>query len=350
MKKHYLLAFLSFVLSTAPMQAQMRATRSSALTGAKNLMLTTTTGKTFYYLVSSNDTQMMYLTTDSIRIGNDTFPKRQVKSMRFHALPRLLMDEDSITFYRYQTLDYGLVALRRTMQTGQWNSLVLPFDLTGRQVREAFGDDAQLATVKGINEEYQTAVEFETIDLHTDDRALRANYHYLIRPTKEPDVAATSSLSGFANSRVKGPIYLFPNVNMKSNQSARYQTLTSEDETTQVRFRGTYLRLDGSTTANKKLAPSIYTFDEEEQHTFVQHEDSVALGAFRSWIQDLSAEPRPLKFYVDGVDMTDGIGEVQSKQANAQGGNAVYDLSGRSMAAPMRKGLYIINGRKVAIK
>lgn len=340
--------FLSLMLLVAlPAHAQMKATRSSALTGAKNLMLTTTSGTTYYYLVSSNDIQTLYFSSDSLRIGKDAFAKSKIKSLRFHALPRMLMDEDSTTYYRYKTLDYGLLALKRTLTIGEWNTLVLPFDLTGRQLRDAFGEDAKLATIRGIGEDDQTAIEFETISLDTDERVLRANYHYLLCPTKEPDVAEGSSLSGFGSTRVKGPLYMFPNVSLKANQSARYQTLKSADETTQVRFRGTYVLLDGSTSSNKKLAPNTYTFS-EEQYNFVLHEDSVCLGAFRSWLVDISTESKPLSFYVDGVELKDGLEGIKYEGARTQDAH-IYDLSGRCVTTPKRKGIYIINGKKVVM-
>lgn len=337
----------AMLMAIVPLQAQFHATRSAALTGAKNLMVTLQTGVTYYYLVSSNDTQMLHLSADSIRIGHDSFAKARIKAMRFHTLPRLLLNEDSTTFNKAATLDHGLVALRRTMKTGGWNSLVVPFDLTGTQVCEAFGEDAQLVTIRGIGEEDQTVVEFESVDLNTDERALRANYHYLIRPSKEPDISATGGITGFASSRVKGPIYLFPNVSMKTNQSPRVQTLKSSDETTQVRFRGTYVTMDGSGTLNKPLAAGMYTMSEETDE-FVQNEEGLVLSAFRSWIQDLSAEPKPLKFYIDGVELTNGIEAIENLASQTEYlPDAVYDLSGRRVLTPKRKGIYIINGKKV---
>ena len=348
MKRTTLLCLLA-LMATLSARAQMAASRYATLLAAKNLMLTTTQGTTYYYLVSSNYSPMLHLTADSVRIGYDTFAKSKIRQMRFHALPRLILDEDSLTWSKTKTLDHGLVALRRELVLGEWNSLVLPIELTGRQICEAFGEDAQVATVRGIAEDDQTVVEFQSLEVTPDAVVMKANYHYLVRPTKEADVSSTTSVTGFATSRIKGPIYLLPNVSMKANQSARYQTIKSADEATQVRFRGTYVALDGSTrTTNKLLAPGVYTLD-DESHQFQLREDSTALLAFRSWIQDISAEPRPLRFYIDGVEMTDGIADV-SVTDNVNANNAIFDLSGRRVATPTRKGIYIINGKKVAIR
>ena len=267
----------------------MRASRSSALMGAKNLTVTTSTGTTYYYLVSSNDSQMMRLSEDSVQIGNDRYAKSKIKRMRFRPLTRRLLDGDSLTYDKTSALDHGLVALRRNFCVGQWNTVVLPFELTGPQVRETFGEEAELAVPRAISEEDETVVEFRRIDLQTTDVVLKANYHYLIRPSKEADVAETSSLSGLTSVRVKGPIYLFPNISIKANQTPRNQLFKNNDETTQVRFRGSYTALDGSGTRNKKVQPEAYTLD-DDTHQFTFHEDSVAVGAFRSWILDISEE------------------------------------------------------------
>ena len=96
-RKLTLIALLVAVMLTYA-SAQQRAARNTALLSAKNLMVTTTSGSVYYYLVSSNDIPVMYLSKDTIRIGQDKFAKSKIKSMRFHAMPRFIMDEDSLTF------------------------------------------------------------------------------------------------------------------------------------------------------------------------------------------------------------------------------------------------------------
>ncbi len=342
----FLIALLG---ATLPLQAQMKVTRSSALTGAKNLTVTTTGGQTYHYLVSSNDSPMVRFAADSIYIEKDGFKKAEVTSLRFKSLPRLLLNEDSTTFDKTATLDHGLLALRCNLTLTGWNSLVLPISITGRQLTDAFGEGTLLAGIKGINEEDATIVDFQTIDIVDDEIAIKANNHYLILPTKEADVDSNHTLYGFATKRVPGPIYLIPNVSMKVNQTARYQTIKSADEQTQVRFRGTYLTLDGSSTKNKKVAPGAYTLNDDTQ-LFALNEDSATVKAFHSWATDISAEPKPLKFYIDGVELTDGIVAPQSDLgAKNKEDWATYDLSGRRVVSPQR-GIYITRGRKIYIK
>ena len=338
----------------SPTQAQMKVARSSALTRAKNLTITTKDGQTYYYLISSNDMPMMHLDDGFVRIGKQVFEKQNIKSMRFKEMAHLLMDEDSVTFFNKTTLNHDLIGLRREFHTNKWNTLMLPFSLTGEQLRDAFGEDAQLAKPIGFNTEDNSILDFQSIDLNTDESVVEANYPYLILPTREPDVASGSPLGNFYSSRVYGPLYLIPEVSLDANQTIPRHQMTSTDGINSIRFRGTYYALDGtyivgSSVKNKKVAPQSLTLDEDAQ-TFVYNEDSVAVKAFRSWVQVVKGNPQEMKFCIDGIELTDGIVDIGESQPDLRDKEGIYDLSGRRVAMPTRKGIYIINGKKVAIK
>lgn len=335
-------------------QAQMKISRSSALTRAKNLTITTKDGQTYYYLISSNDMPIMHLDDGSVRIGKQVFEKQDIKSMRFKEMTHLLMDEDSVTFFNKTTLNHDLIGLRRGFHTNKWNTLILPFSLTGEQIKDAFGEDAQLAKPIGFNAEDYSVLDFQSIDLNTEGSVVEANYPYLILPTREPDVASGNPLGNFYSSRVYGPLYLIPQVSLDANQTIPRHQMASADGTNTIRFRGTYYALDGtyivgSTVKNKKVAPKTLTLDEDAQ-TFVHNEDSVAVKAFRSWIQVTKGDPQEMKFCIDGIELTDGIVDIGESQPALHNKEGIYDLSGRRITTPTRKGIYIINGKKVAIK
>lgn len=344
--------------------APLRANRQSVLTGAKNLTLTTNKGVVYYYLVSSESMPMLHL-DDSLRIGADRFAYSQVRSMRFRSLSRAVLDEDSTTFEKTFTLDHSLLALRRTFHVSQWNSVVFPFDLTGEQLLDAFGEESVLAAARGIREGGETIVEFQTLDLHTSEVVLQANQHYLLRPSREPDIEEGHSLYSFRKTAVPGPIYLIPNVTMKANQNPRLHSLSNDDGTRKVRIRGTYVKLDDSVITNRivrnrRVAPGMYLLNEDGNMLLT--EDSTVVGAFRSWVENLSEDGQPLKFYIDGINeyltvIADGVEEVKSEDSgNTKAVEGIFDLSGRQIAdrkstsRRLQKGIYIINGKKVAIK
>jgi len=332
-----------------------RGSRRSTLTAAKNMVLTTKDGTTYFYLVSDDDIPVMYR-GEKLRIGKNEFDWKEVNTIRFRSLEHFVLNEDSTTFNRLHTVDHGLAALRYTFTLGQWNSIVLPFELDAKTIRYVFGDDAMIATVHGISKDDDTTVELQTLDLNDESTTTRVNVHYLIKPTREPDIASTTKLYNFGGDPVPGPIYLIPNVNVKVNQNPRSQSFSNDDESTKIRVKGTYLKLDdsvlsGKTVRNSRVEPGVYMLNDEGKMAITT--DSTVVLAFHSWIEDLSENKRQLRFYIDGVDedITASIGLVKTTARKRADDDAVYDLSGRRMpAGRLTKGIYIINGKKVVIK
>ena len=353
---------LTVAVMLVPFAAQGQTSRMSALVGAKNLMVTTTSGTAYYYLVSSNDYQMLRLKDGVITIGDDVFAVSDIQSIRFHALPHFIFDEDSTTYDRTLAVDHGLVALRRSFVVDKWNSLVLPMSLTTEQVIGAFGEGTEVAKPRGLREDDATAVELQTVEMTPGAEVIQANYHYLIRPRREPDLAAGKLNTTFkSGTRLYGPIYLIPNVSMKSKASPRIQSFTSGDESVKVRFRGTYLKLDdsvveGAYIRNKRIEPGTYMLgDDGQMH---QNVEAAEVKAFCSWVDEISDEQHSLTFYVDGeAIIADGIADL--KQSAPHGTNdtdGIYDLGGRRVgttplsAAGLKPGIYVVGGRKVVIK
>ena len=339
-----------------------KATRQQVVTGAKNMVVRTSKA-TYYYLVSNDFSPVMHMGSGTVTIGSDEFERTSITGIRFRSLPHVFLDEDSTTYYRAGSYDHAALALRRTFDLGRWNSLVLPFDLTGTQLRYAFGDDAELAQPRAITDEGEVTLEFTTLDLQTDDVVLRAGYHYQLRPTREPDVAATARMYSFLDERPYGPIYFIPNVTKAANQTARLQTVQNADASRKVRFHGTFLRLDGTDRSgtvvrNKKVAPGMYYLNADGRMAF--SDDSLTVQAFRSWIQDVSSDPVPLRFYIDGVgeDITaaaDALQTIPEALGLTRRETAVYTISGRRIdnsklsSGKLPRGIYIINGRKVVV-
>ena len=117
-------------------------------------------------------------------------------------------------------MSHGLLAFRSTLNMNQWNTLVLPVSLTGRQVADAFGEDALLADFKDIIEGETTAqFNFKTIPLNTDEVVVKSEMLYLIFPTRQPDIATGKTTSVvYGDKKIPGPVYLIADVSLQKGK------------------------------------------------------------------------------------------------------------------------------------
>ena len=330
------------------------ADRWTSLIYARYLALTTTKGATYYYLACSAEAATMHLKGTYVVVGRDTFATTDIRSMRIKDIDKFVLDEDSTTFGNY-AVSHGMLALRRTLTPQQWNSIVLPVALTGTQVRDAFGQDAMLATVRGFRQGETAIVDYETIGLDTDDVVMEANQHYIVWPTREPDLPADKRATALEG-RPQGPFYLIPNVSMAAKQTPKTVTLNSEGRETTLSQRGTYYIKDGSSVYNRKLhggTRPVYAFGNDG--LIGMHTDSLLVKAFSSWFVDLTSEPAVIQFYIDGIGQSlTGIAQTAASPAMRQDDDRVYDLQGRMVGRQadvpqLPKGIYVRNGKKFII-
>lgn len=76
--------------------------------------------------------------------------------------------------------------LKRNMTLGQWNTLVLPVDMSSAQLKAAFGDLVQLAQLYALS---GTVLDFKSVDLSDDNpQSLTAGHIYIIKPQQSPGV------------------------------------------------------------------------------------------------------------------------------------------------------------------
>jgi hypothetical protein len=80
--------------------------------------------------------------------------------------------------------------------------------------------------------------------------------------------------------------------------------------------------------------------------------DTVPVKAFSTWIQQArNTNQTAINFYVDGISMTGDItGIAEKPQTSKLKSQTIYDLQGRRVVTPQKRGLYIINGKKVIVR
>ena len=94
----------------------------------------------------------------------------------------LVLDEN-YKLTETNTVDGARLVFNRTFATGKWNSLILPVDMSLAQVKEAFGEDAELSEFDKMD---GTWINFKPVTTETNGVLLQKNKPYIIKPTKEP--------------------------------------------------------------------------------------------------------------------------------------------------------------------
>ena len=325
---------------------QAQTNRATTLQSARTVVVTDSKGQADHYSVTSSNSLLIQLKDGQLVFPDKTMDMADLKSMRLEIPQKFMLNEDSTTFTPYH-VESGLLALRRTLLLNKWNSLVMPVSLTGRHILDAFGEGTLLATYHDIIEtETEAQVNFSTIDLHTDEIVLQPGTHYLIRPTREPDIAvgATSTVN-YGATRVPGPAYLLEGATMTtSNKTPQYKSVRSDQDNVRLRIQGSYTQREGI------MKPvEVYVFNESGNFAFST--DSVAAKAFSSWIQvSRNNNETSLIFYVDGISITGDItGIADVREQMIEGREKIYDLQGRWIST-LKRGLNIINGKKVYIR
>ena len=338
-------SFFVMLMLAAAVGTSAQTSRVTTLQSARNLVVKTADGKTGYHFVTTDKSLMFHKKGTQLTLNNSTMDIGQIQTMRLEIPTKFALDEDSATFTP-TAVDHGLLALRYTFRPGQWHSLVVPFPLTGEQVTEAFGQGTQLAGYSGITENDAAQIDFGLVDLNTSDIALEAGKCYIIRPTRESDIAVGSTTSVvYGDSKVSGPAYIIPNVTMEKGKNyVSGQTLRSAEDNVRMRVSGTYMAQEVSPAAR-----TFYYLNDEGR--FTQAAGETEMKAFRNWlIYSKNANDLPMRFYVNGIDEDLTASICAPRQQNASSRQTVYDLQGRRLDGTPKAGLYIINGKKTIIR
>lgn len=237
----------------------------------------------------------------------------------------------------------GNVIVKRTIKADEWSTICLPFDITMEQAKEIFGDDVQFAyfagyTVDDKTTENQTpaatatniVLEFETDDLSNGT----ANYPFLIKTSKD--------ISEFSVENVD--VY-FDEENAVEEYKKTFGSGRQAKEVTVGSFYGTlhagdYVPEDGLFLSGNK---------------FYYSTGKTKIKGFRGYfvLNDILADKSvgsnvKMQVVVDGETAIENV-----RIADTEG--AVYTVDGKFIGRDvdtrkLQKGIYIVDGKKVAVK
>ena len=248
--------------------------------------------------------------------------------------------------------------LRRAFSKDKWNALSLPVSISADQLKANFQADEKnkmkLYKLEGIDANRKTLIRFRKVDLDApNSEGLLANECYVIWPTKIaqtynenseaytytfPD--ATSGSLQHTVVKTYNPLYHFENVTADGYGA----TSTKDYETSSgtLKYTAYYDRPQGGVSGQ-----------------FYMVEDGVMYYATSCpwlyasyWIlEDVANVNQSKDFTMLFDDETTGIGSVEGINP---GERRVYNLNGQMMGTDntntLRKGVYIVNGKKVVIR
>lgn len=194
------------------------------------------------------------------------------------------------------------VKMARTMTANKWSTFVAPFAMTTEQVKTAFGSEAKVAKLNGID---GTTLKFNTVT------ETEANVPVMVYPSQD-----VTSITADGVTIVAG---------------------TPEQSVSGIDFIGNY-------GGSLNIPEGAYFVSNNKLYRASDATNTIK--NFRGYFTTTSSNARLSAFVIDNE--TTGI-EENYEVGNMNSDNSVYDLQGRKVKNPA-KGLYIVNGKKFVVK
>lgn len=315
----------------------------------------------------------------------------------------LILDEDArdLSYLKdcSNTYQNAVLHLNKSFQTDKWTSIILPVNLTRKQIREAFGANcrlAKLSTIKG------TEIRFTTINMDKmadENIALEAYKPYILystevnktNPAYQATLTVTNGTNETRNVRIKANHISIPNVTFATNNNKNdlskmdenWLTRASyEDATGKLTIHGTFARTFAPDSKQNEKYEWDFN-DKGDKGTIIPGRPNLigcyfldkgkmwysasrprGLRGFSCWIAPKNqgaATPANAKLFLDGIDMT-GTTDIEDIFGGEEGNkvekftNGIYNINGQLVRANsdstegLPEGLYIINGKKHLVK
>ncbi|KIP62231.1 hypothetical protein ST45_05535 [Prevotella pectinovora] len=222
---------------------------------------------------------------------------------------------------------YNVTLKNRTFRSGRWYSVVLPFSVSQKQMKDVFGKDVKVLHYSDV----------EGTDLNLFEhfyQMIVGGTPVLVKPAKD----------------VPNPV--FNNVTLTSKKVV-------DIENSGFKCTGSWNNVD---------FPEYSYFIDAKTNSFYQYDPTKVetgtvkphAGAFRSWIiaSENASTAKQLTMHINGIEEqgeTTAIWNAISGNDDAEvATKGIYSLSGQKMNAAdtssLPKGIYIVNGKKFIVK
>ena len=304
----------------------------------------------------------------------------------------LILDQDradlSYILDINEPLQNKTLRLNKTFTAHKWNTLVLPVNLTLKQLRDAFGPSTRLAQLEKLTE---SGIQFQSVDFtgKADDYvALEAYKPYLIIPEKAAGQAAEytsvyvktgASASETMRVKIAANHFVIPKVSLsvedlKKVDQTTWATAVTESTDHKMEAWGTLARTFGTVSDNVENG---YEFENNGQiitgrdnligsyffangKMYYSSKDRVrGLRGFSCWFKPVNGKSQNASFTLDGVTQsgTTALDDIfaDGEQPVSRFANGVYNLNGQlvkqgNSTAGLPSGMYIVNGKKCIVR
>ena len=308
----------------------------------------------------------------------------------------LILDQDRDNLnYIYdinEPLQNKTLRLNKTFTAHKWNTLVLPVNLTLKQLRDAFGPSTRLAQLEELTE---SGIQFQSVDFtdKADDYvALHAYKPYLIIPEKAEGQAAEytsvyvetgASTAEYMRVKIAANHFVIPKVtlsveDLKKVDQNTWATTVSESTDHKMKAYGTLVRTFGTVSDNVENGylfennGKIITGRDDLKGSYffangkMYHSSSDpnkyrvrGLRGFSCWFKPAEGAQKNAQFTLDGVTQsgTTALDDIfaDGEQTVSRFANGVYNLNGQlvkqgNSTAGLPSGMYIVNGKKCIVR
>lgn len=270
-------------------------------------------------------------------------------------------DQESIDYLNQQvdTKKNQTLRLKRALNPGQWNSLVLPVNLNAGQVKTAFGT-TKLAKLNGAD---KNRIYFELVNLDDDAAtAIEAGKLYIINPQNKMPTDQTEKHHSVEVPKPNIRDYYTINqvtFNQKLTESRKKDDLMAgaSSDGGRMQMVGTYVAIPKVEGAANPIPANSYVLSGGSWMYATNGVNKVK--GLRGWIETgIGNTSKSLIFNIDGVDEEevstgiDGLFVDGAETNTSISKTGVYSLSGQKISdsTNLPKGIYIVNGRKMIVK
>lgn len=298
----------------------------------------------------------------------------------------------------YDNYEYpATVYYQRTLNAGKWTTICLPFNLTGSQVAQAFGDETKVSTLNKLDGVCLRFAAAPDIASNLNTVIIEAGKPYIIKPTKtQPDYVQGATLlvgNGKENHTVTvdGNIYAIAGVtkdntfneattgtatmttydrdgNFKGSKDIEITTKLKDpikitDKASGISFVGTFHHkvIKKEEVYNAKNSSSgiaeYWVFSKGDMYHLqgTRDWDIWATYAYLTLPKGTTGSAKDYYFSVDvdGVEETGLLTEIENifSESVREEDSKVYNISGQRLGGnSLQKGIYIKNGKKFIVK